>query len=419
MTDQIPDNVPFFYEFQADFIILDSSNEIKFIKPIVRRYFDNNPILAREAALTRYQDFIEYVLQSIDKPYTFEGKARTDLKEHFNSASEQAVHFGDIDLPITKPISCKIGVYFINNAEGYRSDNKVIIDTSDSVDVVKITQNQEIDGTTISEKPLNIFHEMNRSFLIHGIEYVNGKVNEPLALAWNLWDEYEAYIKNNCDVRNYKTEVSVWSNFIDDTEEFDILLTPFDWEGYDEPHSTFGNNVSYGNEEKPQIQTYEDLIILGESKTREFKPAIFYNYSKDGQGSGLPCAKAICSFLNTDGGYLFIGVKNDGKIQGLVDDFSIIQTEDRKDGLLLELSKMVRKFFPPFVQNYISTDFPDISGKTILVITIKPAERPIFMTIRNIDETKKVFFFREFANNRELIDLEEIFNYIATRWYAK
>jgi len=51
----------------------------------------------------------------------------------------------------------------------------------------------------------------------------------------------------------------------------------------------------------------------------EFNPALFYNFSSGEAGIGIKgiISKAICTFLNSRGGFLFNGFADKGEIQGL------------------------------------------------------------------------------------------------------
>lgn len=71
--------------------------------------------------------------------------------------------------------------------------------------------------------------------------------------------------------------------------------------------------------------TLEQIISQGEKSDIEFKPSFFTDTNiKGGRQLEYECAKVIASFLNTQGGYLLIGVSDDGEITGLDKDFEYI-----------------------------------------------------------------------------------------------
>ena len=60
------------------------------------------------------------------------------------------------------------------------------------------------------------------------------------------------------------------------------------------------------------IEQIKKLIAEGENQRVEFKEALF-QFPKDAYAT-------VCAFLNTDGGFLFLGVQDNGTITGIADD---------------------------------------------------------------------------------------------------
>ena len=61
----------------------------------------------------------------------------------------------------------------------------------------------------------------------------------------------------------------------------------------------YGQNIA--------LETAEQIIPLGESQTIEFKKSLTQL---------KPAMETLCGFLNTDGGIIFIGVNQHGKVVG-------------------------------------------------------------------------------------------------------
>ena len=133
-------------------------------------------------------------------------------------------------------------------------------------------------------------------YLIHGISYYNGKDIDPTQIISNLRKEFQCYEKNHFDVRNHTVPVTI--NYTDSyvKPEFNILQTPYNWNTI----KTVSPDVEYDFSDETEVSvetapkqpsdnptTIRDLINLGESKTREFKPAIFYNYKTKSVDSGF------------------------------------------------------------------------------------------------------------------------------------
>jgi len=88
------------------------------------------------------------------------------------------------------------------------------------------------------------------------------------------------------------------------------------------------------------------LIDGGENNHVEFKPCLIYNFNTKKGGIGVKAyiAKAICAFLNANGGFLFIGVKDNGEAQGLDYDFNLSNGKNPLDFFMLEFDQMLRHF---------------------------------------------------------------------------
>ena len=91
-------------------------------------------------------------------------------------------------------------------------------------------------------------------------------------------------------------------------------------------------------------------------------------------------AKTLAAFLNTQGGTLVIGLKDDGEVLGLDNDLQDArqQAEPRRLG---------NSSFSQTVTNYLGADiaalvellFAEVEGKTIAVASCQPHGQPVFM----------------------------------------
>jgi hypothetical protein len=257
----------------------------------------------------------------------------------------------------------------------------------------------------------------------------------------NLQEEYEFYKKHNCDTKSYKTSFVFFDdeNYLegfyrceDESEEqanerhldesikvIECLRTPFDWTGYDKinwwdkklninPITKFEADRS----QKRLPVTMEEALIEKEYHFCEFKPGLI-NRPNSNRDMEHENAQSICAFLNAKGGYLFIGVADNGEISGL--DFSKIT----KDYFRRELTRIKSRYLPPFIAHTIYGDFYTIGKKEIFVVTIYPsAHEPIFL--RRKDENNKLlskeFYVRSDAASRHIYDIEEIVKYCKSHW---
>ena len=226
-------------------------------------------------------------------------------------------------------------------------------------------------------------------------------------LCWGLTLEREIYERNSFYTANSIIEIEYYGTDYHDepgdpeSGHYRILKTPRKWIS-EKPIEESNSNI-----------THEEIIQRGEGKYIEFKPALVYNFTTGEPGIGVKykVAQAIAAFLNTDGGLLYIGVTNDGEIQGLEYDYSILKG-NKKDKVKLEFDQLTRHFFQPFVTNYIQTQIIEIKGKEVYVIRIYPSKQPVFLKNKRGDKIIKEFYRRTEASSLPIEDIEEIIKYV-------
>ena len=106
------------------------------------------------------------------------------------------------------------------------------------------------------------------------------------------------------------------------------------------------------------------LIQRGESKTIEFKETLL---GLRGDGKPLSAAlRSIAGLLNTDGGHLFVGVRDNGEACGIEDELEQHQTTE--DGMLQSLANVIEDRMTDGAWNRVHPEFHMYSGRRILVI---------------------------------------------------
>jgi hypothetical protein len=263
------------------------------------------------------------------------------------------------------------------------------------------------------------------------------RYEEPLPsppLPSNLEIEYQFYKKYKIETKNIETTITFFDDemylegfYITEGEtddeaqfrhveeskiKFNCLKTPFDWTGY--------NKINWWELDKAEIQHSEkdalplpinEAFLKGENHFTEFKPGLI-NWNNSDRNIEFEVAKTICAFLNSQGGYIFIGVSDKGgKIIGI--KFS----ENSKDKFLREFTRIKARYLPPYLAHGINGDFYTIEGKEVFVISIYPSDEPVFLKIK--DESNKIvrkdFYIRSDASSKHLYDIEEIVKYCRKR----
>jgi hypothetical protein len=124
----------------------------------------------------------------------------------------------------------------------------------------------------------------------------------------------------------------------------------------------------------------QDLIDKGENHRIEFKQTLLYDVYQDQANTDLKeeAAKEVCSFANSDGGTLIIGVEDKEKeVKGIERDLKLMQ--DGRDDFELQLNQEIRdRLGKHFVSTYTQVQFEEIDEKTVCVISVEPSPDPIY-----------------------------------------
>jgi len=116
------------------------------------------------------------------------------------------------------------------------------------------------------------------------------------------------------------------------------------------------------------------LIKCGEGHTIEFKETLEYAVKKNEHSQNLnrECLKTIAAFLNTDGGTLLIGVKDNGEVTGIGRDLQYVQRKN-KDGFELKMRDLSRNHLDPAPLGKVKVSFEKLERQTVCRIDVSPA----------------------------------------------
>lgn len=127
-------------------------------------------------------------------------------------------------------------------------------------------------------------------------------------------------------------------------------------------------------------------------------------------------AKSICSLLNSKGGCLFIGVTDRGHIQGLEKSDYLLFEDNTRDKFRNEFDNLLYYFFTHSIKPFVKLQIEKIQGKDIGIVVVEKSNRPVFLKSNNCGEIQKEFYMRGEASSRQIIDVEEIIQYVFNNW---
>jgi uncharacterized protein YwbE len=180
------------------------------------------------------------------------------------------------------------------------------------------------------------------------------------------------------------------------------------------------------------IDMIKKRLLDRENESVERKSTFSYDLvlSKENKYLQTVASIAAVSLLNSNGGFLYIGVLDDGTPLGLDLDYSLMAKEPNNDGLERRIRERFSQILDETValQKNLVFDFPIIDGKEICEIHIKPSEKPIFLKTkkctvvidqdhkpqRNIDD-----FYIRTGNGHFLVQTHaEFYDYALKRFTA-
>lgn len=155
-----------------------------------------------------------------------------------------------------------------------------------------------------------------------------------------------------------------------------------------------------------------------ENQIREFKSTIVFpakTTDADIKTQLGQIARALAGFMNADGGTLYIGVNDSGRVCGIEQDLQYLNSDDTDrftykmnyDHYELKIRNTVVRLLGHTANSAIHFDFRDDGGKVYCVITVDRVDRPVYYNERII--------FQRQGNMTPWLKGEDITYFIAKR----
>jgi len=154
------------------------------------------------------------------------------------------------------------------------------------------------------------------------------------------------------------------------------------------------------------------IIKEGEGDSIEFKSTLRWDIraGKTNPAIEHSCLKTIAAFLNTSGGTLLIGVRDDGSIEGIETDK--LPNEDK---FLLHLWTLIRTCLGRDFSPYVRTRLEKIDDKTICSVICIPSNRPVFLRQNGFPEEMYI----RVGPSSNAMDISEALKYIGAHFNEK
>ncbi|MFH1137531.1 MAG: ATP-binding protein [Pseudomonadota bacterium] len=155
-----------------------------------------------------------------------------------------------------------------------------------------------------------------------------------------------------------------------------------------------------------------ELIKNGEGFALEFKSTLRWNLKAEKKDPNIEHAslKTIAAFLNSAGGTLLIGVRDDGSIEGIETDG--FPDEDR---FSLHFWNLIKSSLGVDVSALLRTYFETVDGRLVFVVQCAMSPKPVFLNQKGFEEE---YFIRVGPSSAKL-GIGEALKYIDGRFGGK
>lgn len=126
------------------------------------------------------------------------------------------------------------------------------------------------------------------------------------------------------------------------------------------------------------------LIAQGEGYGVEFKSTLRLNLvtGKNDPRVSHASLKTVAAYLNSAGGSLLVGVRDDGGIEGIeTDEF------ENPDRFALHFWQLAEKALGKAATPFVSLAFEELEGRTVCLVAVRASPRPVFLREDNAEES--------------------------------
>lgn len=153
-----------------------------------------------------------------------------------------------------------------------------------------------------------------------------------------------------------------------------------------------------------------DMIRTGEHDRLEFKSSLRWDINRGQVNKELEKAvmKTVAAFLNSEGGYLLIGVDDKGQPAGLENDFASL-SKPNTDGFENHFNSVFNNMIGPELRRFVKLRFDSVDGKTVCLVDIKPSRKPAYLKTGDGEN-----FYIRTGNATTPLKMSEVATYISS-----
>ena len=159
----------------------------------------------------------------------------------------------------------------------------------------------------------------------------------------------------------------------------------------------------------------ESLMVGGETATLEFKQTMRWDTRLQQRNPKLlrACVKTVCTFLNSVGGTLLIGVADSGEPIGLEDDLRHFTDNKTIDGFELRFRDAMSLQLDPESNQLVTLSFPSVNSVQICRVDVAQSPHPAFLVTK---DGPAEFYVRKGNASHPVTNIRQACEYVHDHW---
>lgn len=180
-------------------------------------------------------------------------------------------------------------------------------------------------------------------------------------------------------------------------------------EPYDHAHRI--EDLAYPDPKRqagPEPRTASELVTGGEHQYVEYKSSLVWDYHQQRANKTLhqPVMKTLVAFMNSSGGFLLIGVDDEGKVLGLEPDLKTLR-RPTADAFETAFNTAFNNMIGVEFRQFVDVAFPELDEKPICLLRVRPSAHPVFL----LEKGNEKFYIRA-GNASQSLTISQANRYI-------
>lgn len=153
-----------------------------------------------------------------------------------------------------------------------------------------------------------------------------------------------------------------------------------------------------------------EILKSGEHSKLEFKTSFRWDAKRNQVNKELErtVMKTVTAFLNSEGGYLLIGVNDKGQPVGLETDFASLPKSDA-DGFENHFNNLFNAMIGPEFRRLVKIKFDNIGGKAVCLVDIEHGHKPAYLKTGDNED-----FYIRTGNVTTPLKISEVATYVSS-----